>query len=106
MWITVSVAGRWQDMHALALLALWQDSVVCPSVARALKGAVTRKRCLLQFAALAKEGLITDLRCFFDTERRCLHAVIQLSRSDTLLITCLGALKDLALSGPAAVVAV
>ncbi|CAK0786237.1 hypothetical protein CVIRNUC_009450 [Coccomyxa viridis] len=31
------------------------------------------------FAALAKEGLITDLRCFFDPERCCLHAVVQLS---------------------------
>ena len=34
---------------------------------------------MVQFAALAKDGLITDLRCFFDSEKRCLHAVVQLS---------------------------
>ena len=34
----------------------------------------------MQFAALARDGLITDLRCFFDPEKCCLYAVVQLSR--------------------------
>ena len=35
---------------------------------------------LLQFTAMVRAGQITDLRCFYDPDQRCLHAVVRLGR--------------------------
>lgn len=38
---------------------------------------------LLQFTAMMKAGQITDLRCFYDPEERCVHAIVRLGRWGT-----------------------
>ena len=34
----------------------------------------------LQFTAMVRAGQITDLRCFYDPEQRCVHAIVRLGR--------------------------
>jgi hypothetical protein len=45
-----------------------------------LHAKLTQRACCMQFAAWVKEGLIADLRCFYDPDKRCLHSVVQLGR--------------------------
>ena len=35
---------------------------------------------LLQFTAMMQAGQITDLRCFYDPQQRCVHTIVRLGR--------------------------